>query len=63
VTLLAGSVRLREKGGTHYAVPCRQNFEECLTAYLGGAGLRGDPKGLLFPGIGRGNGSQQRPAS
>jgi site-specific recombinase XerC len=38
-------VRLREKGGKRHAMPCHHNLEEYLTAYLEGAGLRGDPKG------------------
>jgi hypothetical protein len=41
-------VRLREKGGKRHAMPCHHNLEEYLVAYLDGAGLRGDPKGLLF---------------
>jgi integrase/recombinase XerC len=36
------------------AMPCHHNLEEYLTAYLDGAGLRGDPKGPLFRTIGRG---------
>jgi hypothetical protein len=48
-------VRLREKGGKRHAMPCHHNLEEYLTAYLDGAELRGDPKGLLFRTIGRGN--------
>ncbi len=47
-------VRLREKGGKRHAMPCHRNLEEYLTAYLDGAGLRGDPKGPLFRTIGRG---------
>jgi len=47
-------VRLREKGGKRHAMPCHHNLEEYLTAYLDGAGLRGDPKGPLFRTIGRG---------
>jgi integrase len=47
-------VRLREKGGNRHAMPCHHNLEEYLTAYLDGAGLRGDPKGPLFRPIGRG---------
>ena len=39
---------LREKGGKRHAMPCHHNLEECLVAYLDGAGLRGDPKGPLF---------------
>jgi integrase len=38
-------VRLREKGGKRHAIPCHHNLEEYLTAYLDGAGLRGDPAG------------------
>ena len=41
-------VRLREKGGKRHAMPCHHNLEEYLTAYLDGAGLRGDPKGPLL---------------
>jgi integrase len=47
-------VRLREKGGKRHAMPCHHNLEEYLTAYIDGAGLRGDPKGPLFRTIGRG---------
>jgi integrase len=47
-------VRLREKGGKAHAMPCHHNLEECLIAYLDGAGLRGDPKGPLLRTIGRG---------
>jgi site-specific recombinase XerD len=46
-------VRLREKGGKQHAMPCHHNLDEYLTAYLDGAGLRGDPKGPLFRTIGR----------
>jgi integrase/recombinase XerC len=53
-------VRLREKGGKRHAVPCHHNLEEYLTAYLDGAGLRGDPKGPLFRTIGRGTGKLMR---
>jgi integrase len=35
-------------------------LEEYLTAYLDGAGLRGDPKGALFCTIGRGTGQLTR---
>ncbi|MGC1890931.1 MAG: tyrosine-type recombinase/integrase [Stellaceae bacterium] len=35
-------------------------LEEYLTAYLDGAGLRGDPKGPLFRTIGRGTGQLTR---
>jgi integrase len=53
-------VRLREKGGKRHAMPCHHNLEEYLTAYLDGAGLRGDPKGPLFRAIGRGAGKLTR---
>jgi integrase len=53
-------VRLREKGGKRHAMPCHHNLEEYLTAYLDGAGLRGDPKGPLFRTIGRGKGKLTR---
>jgi integrase len=48
-------VRLREKGGKRHAMRCHHNLEEYLTAYLDGARLRDDPKGPLFPTIGRGH--------
>ena len=53
-------VRLREKGGKQHAMQCHHNLEEYLTAYLDGAGLRGDPKGPLFRTIGRGTGKLTR---
>ena len=53
-------VRLREKGGKRHAMPCHHNLEEYLTAYLDGAGLRGDTKGPLFRTIGRGTGKLTR---
>jgi integrase/recombinase XerC len=53
-------VRLREKGGKRLGMPCHHNLEEYLTAYLDGAGLRGDPKGPLFRTIGRGTGKLTR---
>jgi integrase/recombinase XerC len=56
-------VRLREKGGKRDAMPCHHNLEEYLTAYLDGAGLRGDPKGTLFRTIGRGTSAPRRRAS
>ncbi|HVB82922.1 MAG TPA: tyrosine-type recombinase/integrase [Candidatus Binataceae bacterium] len=49
-------VRLREKGGKRHAMPCHHNLDEYLVAYLDSAGLRDDPKGLLFRTIGRGTG-------
>jgi site-specific recombinase XerD len=53
-------VRLREKGGKRHGMPCYHNLEEYLTAYLDGAGLRGDTKGPLFRAIGRGTGKLTR---
>ena len=54
-------MRLREKGGKWHAMPCHHNLdEEYHTAYLDGAGLRGDPKGPLFRTIGRGTGKLTR---
>ncbi|GAA5266684.1 hypothetical protein ACOSOMT5_P3114 [Acidiphilium sp. MT5] len=48
-------VRLHEKGGKRHEMPCHHNLEAWLAAYLDGAGLREDPKGPLFPTIGRGH--------
>jgi site-specific recombinase XerD len=53
-------VRVREKGGKRYAMPCHHNLEEYLIAYLDGTGRRADPKGPLFPTIGRGTGKLTR---
>ena len=47
-------VRLHEKGGKAHAMPCHHTLEDLLHAYLGGAGLRGDPRGFLFRTIARG---------
>jgi integrase/recombinase XerC len=47
-------VRLHEKGGKRHEMPCHHNLEEYLTAYIDAAGLRSDPKGVLFRTIGRG---------
>jgi len=47
-------VRLREKGGKGHAMPCHHSLEEYLHGYIDGAGLGSDPKGPLFPTIGRG---------
>jgi integrase len=49
-------VRLREKGGKAHAMPCHHNLESYLLAYIDGAGLDADPKGVLFRTIGRGTG-------
>src|SRR6202521_1944396 len=46
-------VRLREKGGKRHEMPCHQNLEAYLEAYIDGAGLAADPKGPLFRTIGR----------
>jgi integrase/recombinase XerC len=53
-------VRPREKGGKRHTMPCHRNLEEYLIAYLDGGDLRGDPKGSLFPTIGRGTGRLTR---
>jgi len=49
-------VRLREKGGKAHAMPCHHTLESYLRSYIEGAGLAGDPKGVLFRTIGRGTG-------
>jgi hypothetical protein len=41
-------VRLREKGGKHYTVPCRHALAEALHAYIDAAGIKEDRKGFLF---------------
>jgi integrase len=46
-------VRLHEKGGKRHEMPCHHNLESYLEAYLGGSGIRQDPKGALFRTIGR----------
>jgi site-specific recombinase XerD len=46
-------VRLREKGGKRHEMPCHDNLETYLHAYLDGGGIAGDPKGPLFRTIGR----------
>jgi site-specific recombinase XerC len=43
-----GWVRLHEKGGQHHEVPTRHNLDQYLEAYIKGADLEGDPKGMLF---------------
>jgi integrase/recombinase XerC len=55
-------VRLHEKGGKRHEMPCHHTLEDYLTAYLDGAGLRGDPKGPLFRTLGRGTGRLTRTA-
>ena len=46
-------VRLHEKGGKRHEMPCHHNLEVYLHAYIDGCGLARDPKGFLFPTIGR----------
>lgn len=53
-------VRLHEKGGKRHEMPCHHSLDDYLTAYLDGAGLRGDPKGPLFRTVGRGTGRLTR---
>ena len=49
-------VRLHEKGGKVHEMPCHHNLDAWLSAYIDGAGLTADPKGVLFRTIGRGTG-------
>ena len=49
-------VRLHEKGGKRHEMPCHHNLEVYLHAYIDGCGLARDPKGFLFPTVGRGTG-------
>ena len=41
-------VRLHEKGGKRHEMPCHHNLDAYLHAYIDGAQLAGDDKGLLF---------------
>lgn len=41
-------VRLHEKGGKQHEMPCHHNLDEYLHAYLDGAGLTQEAKGMLF---------------
>jgi site-specific recombinase XerC len=41
-------VRLHEKGGKRHEMPCHHNLDTYLHAYIDGAQLAGDDKGLLF---------------
>jgi integrase len=43
-----GWVRLHEKGGKSHDVPANHNLDAYLEAYIEGAGLQAEPKGLLF---------------
>jgi site-specific recombinase XerD len=47
-------VRLHEKGGKEHVMPCHHNLEAYLAAYIEGALLADDPKGVLFRTVGRG---------
>lgn len=47
-------VRLHEKGGKVHEMPCHHNLETWLSAYIDGAGLAADPKGILFRTLQRG---------
>ena len=47
-------VRLREKGGKRYEMPCHHTLEAYLHAYLDGAGIADDAKSPLFRTIQRG---------
>jgi site-specific recombinase XerC len=49
-------VRLREKGGRRYEMPCHHTLEAYLHAYIDGTGIGEDPKGPLFRTIRRGTG-------
>ena len=46
-------VRLLEKGDKRHEMPCHHNLEIYLQEYLEHAGISGNPKGPLFPTIGR----------
>ena len=41
-------VRLHEKGGKQHEMPCHHNLDDYLHAYINGAGLSTEAKGLLF---------------
>lgn len=41
-------MRLYEKGGKQNEVPAHHNLDTYIEAYIKGAGLQEDPKGLLF---------------
>ena len=49
-------VRLQEKGGKQYAMPCHHNLETYLYEYSDGAGLATEPKALLFQTYSRATG-------
>lgn len=55
-------VRLHEKGGKRYEMPCHHNLDAYLHAYIDGAQLAGDDKGWLFrTALGRTGGLSGRP--
>ena len=57
-------VRLHEKGGKQHEMPCHHNLDEYLHAYIEGAQLAGDDKGVLFrSSVGRTGGLTVRPMS
>jgi integrase/recombinase XerC len=60
ITYCRRGARCQLFSASPHAMPCHQNIEEYLTAYLDGAGLRDDPKGPLFRTIGRGTGALTR---
>jgi hypothetical protein len=43
-----GWVRLHEKGGKEYEVPCRHSLEQCLEEYIAAAGIAGESDAPLF---------------
>ena len=57
-------VRLHEKGGKEHEMPCHNNLEEYLHAYLQQEALQGDRKGWLFRSAkGRSGELSERPMS
>lgn len=48
-----GRVRLHEKGGKEYEVPCHHTLEKYLDDYIATAGIAGEPEGFLFRSTGR----------
>ena len=43
-----GWIRMHEKGGKEYAVPCNHVLETLLDAYIKAIGIKDDPEGPLF---------------
>jgi site-specific recombinase XerD len=56
-------VRLHEKGGKRHEMPCHHNLDEYLHAYIEGAQLQAQPKGVLFRAGGRTGQLSERPLS